>query len=57
MQQKKSFKDIQCGFRKNRNAENILTSLKQEALYALQTGWILAAILIDIEGAFDNMLY
>ncbi|KAK2708335.1 hypothetical protein QYM36_014071, partial [Artemia franciscana] len=56
-QQKKILKDIQCGFRKNRSAEDSLMCLKQEALYALQNGWILAAILIDIEGAFDNMLH
>ncbi|KAK2704298.1 hypothetical protein QYM36_016630, partial [Artemia franciscana] len=56
-QQKKILKDIQCGFRKNRSAEDSLMCLKQEASYALQNGWILAAILIDIEGAFDNMLH
>ncbi|KAK2715356.1 hypothetical protein QYM36_010093 [Artemia franciscana] len=57
IQQKKILKDIQCGFRKNRSAEDSLMCLKQEALYALQNGWILAAMLIDIKGAFDNMLH
>ncbi|KAK2706938.1 hypothetical protein QYM36_014835, partial [Artemia franciscana] len=57
IQQKKILKDIQCRFRKNRSAEDSHMCLKQEALYALQNGWILAAILIDIEGPFDNMLH
>jgi hypothetical protein len=57
MDQKKTLKYIQCGFRENRSAEDSLTCLKQVALFTLQNGWILAAVLLDIEGAFDNMLH
>ena len=56
MDQKKN-PDIQCGFRKNRSAEDSPTCLKQEALFTFQNGWILAAVLLNIQGAFDSMLH
>ena len=42
---------------KNRSADDSLVFLQQEALYALQNGLILSAILTSIEGGFDNVLH
>ena len=50
-------KNIQCGFRKEKNAIDCLTLLKNSAVYALQNKMYMIAILLDVKGAFDSIVH
>ena len=50
-------KDIQCGFRRKKSTVENLLCFKQDALYALQNGWIMVIVHLDVNGAFDSMVH
>ncbi|KAK2704284.1 hypothetical protein QYM36_016622, partial [Artemia franciscana] len=57
IERRKLLKDIQCGFRRKRSTIDCLNCIKQDALYAMQNNWIMLLVMLDVEGAFNNIVH
>ncbi|KAK2707470.1 hypothetical protein QYM36_015238 [Artemia franciscana] len=53
----KGLQDIQYGFRKGRNTDDIMFRFLNDALYALENKKVLVAVFLDVKAAFETMVH
>ncbi|KAK2717022.1 hypothetical protein QYM36_007236 [Artemia franciscana] len=53
----KGLQDIQYGFRKGRNTDDIMFMFLNDALYALENKKVLVAVFLDVKAAFETMVH
>ena len=53
----RGLQDIQYGFRKHRNTDDIMFMFLNDALYALENQKVLVAVFLDVKAAFDTMVH
>ncbi|KAK2701611.1 hypothetical protein QYM36_019748, partial [Artemia franciscana] len=50
-------KNIQCGFRRNRNTEDVMLMFMNDAVYALENKKVLLVAFLDVVSAFESMVH
>ncbi|KAK2701786.1 hypothetical protein QYM36_019573 [Artemia franciscana] len=53
----RGLKNIQCGFRRNRNTEDVMLMFMNDAVYALENKKVLLMAFLDVVSAFDSMVH
>ncbi|KAK2726812.1 hypothetical protein QYM36_007604 [Artemia franciscana] len=53
----RELKNIQCGFRRNRNTEDVMLMFINDAVYALENKKVLLMTFLDVVSAFESMVH